>query len=313
LLESAPMSKGFQSFFCTSQCTKQEIESVFQRASFFKNSWQYSKSFETRELEDQTLVLAFLEPSTRTRLSFEMAAHRLKMKVLSFADLHQTSLKKGESYFETFKNVARLNPEIIVLRWQSPVSLWDELKTLNVPLINAGVGTEGHPTQALLDAFTMQSQFGHLKNRRILFYGDIKHSRVFASNQRLLKVLGAELAICCPDEFLPEESILSQVKRVPTLKEGLDWCDVVMGLRVQVERFSGDFDKKQVVSKYQLNAENLSALKSTAMIMHPGPFNLGIELTKDVLEDDRVRIYDQVENGVYVRAALIEKCLLNRS
>ncbi|MBT4761234.1 MAG: aspartate carbamoyltransferase catalytic subunit [Bdellovibrionaceae bacterium] len=300
------MSKALSQFFCTSQYSTEEIENLFQRTEKFKQQFNQSGLIEATNTRGKIVVLAFFEPSTRTRLSFETAAHRLGMKPIQFSDAGSSSISKGEDFFTSLKNIAQLKPDLIIQRWKTPSDLWERTVELSIPMINAGYSCESHPTQALLDIFTMQENLGPLKGRKFFIYGDIQHSRVAQSNIELLLRMGVEVGFSCPDEFLPKQDLWQRAERFEKLSEGIGWCDIVMGLRVQLERHKNEFQKDEYLAKYQFNKNHLSVLSSNAIIMHPGPFNLGVELTSEVLNDSRVKIYDQVENGVYLRAALME-------
>ncbi len=307
LLEFALMPEPTKSFFCSSDFSLEKLEEVFQKAQYFKNSWLTKGSFQSQTLQDKVAVTAFFEPSTRTRLSFEIAAHRLKMRVINFGDSSQSSISKGESYYESLKIIAQMNPDLMILRWKRPTELWDQVQEFGVPFINAGLGSVAHPTQALSDAMTLKENFKNIKGLNVLISGDVKHSRVAASNMILLSRLGANVAYCCPEEFIPSSKVFNEAKHFYSFNEAIKWCDTLMCLRVQKERFEENYSTENFVAEYQLDKEKLGLLKKSAVIMHPGPFNLGVEITEDVLNDERVRIYNQAENGVYVRAALMEK------
>jgi aspartate carbamoyltransferase catalytic subunit len=258
-----------------------------------------------------TAALLFFEPSTRTRFSFEAACSRAGYHPLILDGGIGTSIEKGETVEDTIFNIQAMRPIFFVVRCNDLVDLVQIEKQLNVPVINAGWGKQGHPTQALLDALTMFENFENLKNKNILFVGDIKHSRVVSSHLELAVKLNYNVGYCAPEEFLPTD--LRQVEVFKKLSEALSWSDVVIALRVQKERHDNEniFLLEDYRENFCLNSVSLNNLKKDALIMHPGPVNYGVEIELDVLNDSRCQILNQVENGVFLREALIRKIFNN--
>ncbi len=250
----------------------------------------------------KTGALLFFEASTRTRMSFETACARLGIYPMRLDAKKGSSLEKGETYEDTILNVNAMKPAFLVIRCGDELDLEDIRKKVKTPILNAGWGKRGHPTQALLDAYTIRKHFGTLEGQKVLIVGDVRHSRVASSHFELAAKLGYEVALCGPKEFLPEKT---EVKVFSSLKEGLKWATAAMALRVQLERHEGVYSLTDYRREFGFTAENLKILSSSALIMHPGPINQGTELDSDVLQDPRCRVLDQVSNGVLIRQALI--------
>ena len=251
----------------------------------------------------QTGALLFFEASTRTRMSFETACARLGVYPLRFDGKAGTSLEKGETLEDTVLNVAAMNPAFLVVRCGDDLDL-DLLKQkVSMPILNAGWGKRGHPTQALLDAYTIRQEYGSdLRGLKVLIVGDVRHSRVASSHFELAEKLGYEVALCGPADFLPKDfkgSIFTD------LESGLKWADVAMALRVQLERHSEDSVLKDYRSQFGLTKQSASFLKKQGLIMHPGPINQGTEMDAEVLQDPRCRVLNQVTSGVLIRQSLI--------
>ncbi len=261
----------------------------------------------------------FFEPSTRTRMSFQMAAYRLGYEVLTMELSAGSSLSKGETLTDTVLNFAAMKPDILIVRYGNSPELDQLLPTLDVPVINAGSGTLAHPTQGLLDAYTLREEWGQLTGKKILIFGDVLHSRVARSGFDVLTKLGASIGVTGPERMMPQASVRESLQReygmrfFETLDEGLPWADATMGLRVQLERheakeldleFSSDYHER-----YGLNQKRLDELKPDALILHPGPINHGVEFSEKVVRDGRSRVLSQVTNGVTVRAALLAMIL----
>jgi aspartate carbamoyltransferase catalytic subunit len=257
----------------------------------------------------------FLEPSTRTRMSFQIAAYRLGHQVLSMEPFGGSSLSKGETYADTVENIAAMGPDVLVIRYGRSEELDELLPRLSFPVINAGSGTMAHPTQALLDAFTIHRERGQVRGARVLIVGDIRHSRVARSNFDVLKKLGAEIGVCGPTELMPTQ--VDGVEVFSDLNLALEWCDVYMGLRIQLERHGDDSVNRSPKSfddyheRFGLTPSRLKILRSDALIMHPGPINHGVEFSREVAHDARNRVLSQVTNGVLVRASILSS-FLNR-
>lgn len=256
-------------------------------------------------------ALLFFEPSTRTRFSFEMAAKRLGVSILTLDSAAGTSLSKGETLLDTIENIAAMKPDVLVVRHSGSQEVNEYLRESKIPVINAGDGTDEHPTQALLDAFTVQRRRGKVAGEKVLFVGDIKHSRVAQSDFKLFTRLGMQIGYCGPAELLPDRTQWAKAQRFEDLSSGLEWCDTVMGLRLQQERHTGQdyLDLNDYIQKYRLDLNTLQSLKSDGLIMHPGPYVPEVDLSTDVLKDPRCVIHEQVENGVYVRMVLLAEIL----
>lgn len=250
----------------------------------------------------KTGALLFFEASTRTRMSFETACARLGIYPLRLDAKKGSSLEKGETYEDTILNVNAMKPSFLVIRCGDELDLEDIKKKIQTPILNAGWGKRGHPTQGLLDAYTIRKHQGTCYGQRLLIVGDVRHSRVASSHFELASKLGYEVALCGPKEFLPENS---KAKIFSSLKEGLQWATAAMALRVQLERHEGIYSLTDYRREYGFTAENLKHLSKQALIMHPGPINQGTELDTDVLQDPRCQVLDQVSNGVLIRQALI--------
>jgi len=302
------MPKLGASFIDFKNWTSSEVYSLFQSA---KNIESNSKT--VRNSSGATAALLFFEPSTRTRMSFETACHRLGLYPLILDTAGGTSLEKGESVEDSIFNIAAMNPVLLIIRSSGSLNFPEICSQLAVPVINAGWGAFGHPTQALLDAFTLFKKWGKLEGKKLLVVGDIKFSRVAASHFELCSLLGYEIAVCGPAEFLPpkEESFAKGIGRFEDLKDGLAWADAVMMLRFQFERHSTDlqFSEENVRKSFGLTSETLKLVPPNVQIMHPGPVNHGIEMDDQALKDPRSLVLQQVTNGVFIRQALIEKVL----
>lgn len=263
----------------------------------------------TREKKRKIVGCLFFEPSTRTRMSFQTAAYRLGHQVLTMELNSGSSLSKGETYDDTVLNIAAMNPDVLVVRYGRSPELDELLPTLPMPVVNAGNGTMAHPTQALLDAFTICREKGKVEGQRVLIVGDILHSRVARSNFDVLAKLGAEIAVCGPTSMLPRAERIPGVRIFESLDEAIPWATVYMGLRIQLERHDEGEPILRSTDEYHrhfgLNRERLQKLAKDAMIMHPGPINHGVEFSRDVLRDPRSRVLEQVANGVVIRAALL--------
>lgn len=259
------------------------------------------------EFLGQTAALLFFEPSTRTRLSFESACVRAGLGPLVFQGGAGTSMEKGESLEDTLMNVAAMKPAVIVLRAGDDFHLSQVARELSMPILNAGWGRYGHPTQALLDLFTIHERKS-LEGLKILFVGDIAHSRVAASHFEILPLFNAQVGICGPESLLPKES---NFRKFSTLREGLSWADAVVCLRYQLERHdSGGKDLKQEIRQsYAFTKEMLPKLPKDTLILHPGPVNQSVEMDAEVYRDERSLILDQVSHGVWLREALLRLLL----
>jgi aspartate carbamoyltransferase catalytic subunit len=278
-----------------------EIQSLFRAARAFRDS---KKPLSL--LQGKTVVNLFFENSTRTRTSFELAARRLGGNILSFA-ANSSSTQKGETLIDTAKNIEAMNPHCIVVRHASAGSPQVLARSVGVPVINAGDGFHEHPTQGLLDAFTIEEKLGSIRGKRVVILGDIAHSRVARSNIYVLKKLGASVAVCGPPTLLPPHPEALGVDYALRPETLLKDADVVMTLRIQLERHN----RMQLpsIAEYthfwSLNRERAKMLKKSCIILHPGPINRGVELDPEVADGPRSVILDQVSNGVLVRMAVL--------
>lgn len=281
-----------------------DIETILELAGDYAKAGHRVKEFDCGY---RKLVAAnvFLEPSTRTRVSFEMAMHRLGIKPLSF-DVASSSLSKGETFMDTIMTIHAMRPDVMIVR-QSEAGLLDIIAgQVDCPLINAGDGTGEHPTQALLDALTMIQHKETLVGLHVVLIGDIAHSRVARSNFHLLAKMGANVTAFGPGELMTGE-LPAGIARASSMAEALEGVDVVMMLRVQLERMDATPTLDGYLASYGLDAGKLKYAKKDAIIMHPGPMNVGIEIAKDLATDTkRAVIMDQVKNGVAVRMAVLD-------
>lgn len=254
-----------------------------------------------------TAALVFFEPSTRTRLSFETACHREGLAPILLDGKASSSLEKGETFEDTLFNIAAMNPSLMVVRCGDELDLEAMSKQLKMPLLNAGWGRRGHPTQALLDVAAIRKFRGPLQGQKLLIIGDVRHSRVAASHFELSRKLGYEVALCGPTEFLPTDT--SKFRVFTDLRQGLQWATVAMALRVQLERHAEKVNLETYRERYSLSSASLEALDPHALVMHPGPINHGVELQPEVLKDRRSIVMDQVSHGVWIRQAILRMFL----
>lgn len=303
------MSLSKTSFLSSEQLTRQEVDQLLNRAQLFKSEFLKEGSL-NHLVEDshKILALVFSEPSTRTRLSFQMAAFRLGLKTISLDNPSIASLSKGETLEDTFRNVAAMRPDAMVVRFNNDDEAEEAIEELDCPIINGGVGVKEHPTQALLDAFTIAEFRGQVDGERVLIVGDVLHSRVANSNLILLQKMGAEIAYCAPDEFVPQNDQWKGVKSFSSLEEGVKWASVIMGLRVQRERHPTQglgLSIAEYRERYRIGGDQLKFFAKDGILLHPGPVIRGIEFSEYVLSEPRCKVRDQVTNGVFVRAALV--------
>jgi aspartate carbamoyltransferase catalytic subunit len=262
-------------------------------------------------LRSKRIALLFYEPSTRTRVSFEFAAKLLGTHT-SLISATASSIEKGESLVDTGKTLQALGADCIVVRHPSSGAPNVLARNLRIPIINAGDGMHEHPSQALLDAYTMLRHKKSLKGLRVTMVGDIQHSRVVRSNIHLLSKFGAEVVLCGPVELLPETAatLAPGVKITRHIEEAVRKADVVMMLRMQKERLAGlKLAAGKYVAQYQLTAERLKLAKGDAIVMHPGPMIRGMEIQSEVADSPQSVIEEQVHNGVYVRMAILAVCM----
>ncbi|MFD2697261.1 aspartate carbamoyltransferase catalytic subunit [Mesonia sediminis] len=284
---------------------KEDIALIFKTAKHFKEVINRPIK-KVPSLRDVTIANLFFENSTRTRLSFELAEKRLSADVVNFSAA-SSSVKKGETLVDTVNNILAMKVDMVVMRHPNPGAGIFLSKQVDASIINAGDGAHEHPTQALLDAFSIQEELGDIAGKRVLIVGDILHSRVALSNIYALKKMGAEVMVCGPKTLIPKHLHKLGVKVETNLDKALAGCDVANMLRVQNERMDVNYfpSTKEYVKQYGLTKKRLEKLNKELVIMHPGPINRGVELSSELADSDQAIILDQVENGVAVRMAVI--------
>ena len=282
-----------------------DISLIFKTASHFKEVINRPiKKVPT--LRDITIANLFFENSTRTKISFELAEKRLGADIINFSS-SSSSVKKGESLIDTVNNILAMKVDMIVLRHPNPGSSLLLSQNTNSCIINAGDGAHEHPTQALLDSFSLYENLKDLKGKNILIVGVIIHSRVALSNIYALNLLGANVKLSCPLSLLPKDIEKLNVTIETDVVKALKWCDAVNVLRVQRERMLKSYfpDNREYSMLFGLDVNKLNKIKKDILILHPGPINRGVEITSDVVESNNSLILDQVENGVAIRMAII--------
>jgi len=284
---------------------KEDIELIFKTADNFKEVINRPIR-KVPSLRDITIANLFFENSTRTRLSFELAEKRLSADTLNFSAA-SSSVKKGETLIDTVNNILAMKVDMIVMRHPDAGASTFLSNYIDVPIVNAGDGAHEHPTQALLDAYSIREKYGYVKDKKVVIVGDILHSRVALSNIFCLKMLGAEVKVCGPSTLMPKYIESLGVGYEPDLMTALEWCDVANMLRIQLERQDTKFfpSLKEYSMRYGLNKERLDSLSKQITVMHPGPINRGVEITSDVADSKQAIILDQVENGVAIRMAVL--------
>lgn len=285
---------------------KTDLELIFETASHFKEVINRPIK-KVPSLRDITIANLFFENSTRTKLSFELAEKRLSADVINFSAA-QSSVKKGETLIDTVNNILAMKVDIVVMRHASVGAGIFLSRHVDAKIINAGDGTHEHPTQALLDSFSMREALNsNLKGKKIVIVGDVLHSRVALSNIFALQLQGAKVKVCGPTTLIPRYISSLGVEVETDLKKALEWCDVANVLRVQHERMDIKYfpSTREYTQLFGINKEILDNLGKEIVIMHPGPINRGVELTSDVADSNQSIILNQVENGVAVRMAVI--------
>ena len=284
---------------------KEDIDLIFKTADNFKEVINRPIR-KVPSLRDITIANLFFENSTRTRLSFELAEKRLSADTLNFSAA-SSSVKKGETLIDTVNNILAMKVDMIVMRHPDAGASTFLANHLDVPIVNAGDGAHEHPTQALLDAYSIREKYGDVNGKKVVIVGDILHSRVALSNIFCLKMLGAEVKVCGPSTLIPKYIESLGVGYEPDLMTVLEWCDVANMLRIQLERQDTKFfpSLKEYSMMYGLNKERLDSLSKQITVMHPGPINRGVEITSDVADSKQAIILDQVENGVAIRMAVL--------
>ena len=285
--------------------TREDIELIFETADNFKEVINRPIK-KVPSLRDVTIANVFFENSTRTRLSFELAQKRLSADVVNFA-ASNSSVKKGETLLDTINNILAMKVDMIVMRHASVGAPHFLAKHIKANIINAGDGTHEHPTQALLDAFSIREKLGSVEGKNIAIIGDILHSRVALSNIFALKKLGAKVMVCGPPTLQPKFIGQLGVQVEFDVKKALAWCDVANVLRIQLERQQIKYfpSLREYSLYYGINKKLLDNLKKEIILMHPGPINRGVELSSDAADSSHSIILDQVENGVAVRMAVL--------
>jgi aspartate carbamoyltransferase catalytic subunit len=284
---------------------RSDIELIFETADNFKTVLNRPIK-KVPSLRDVTIANIFFENSTRTRLSFELAEKRLSADVVNFA-ASSSSVSKGETLIDTVNNILAMKVDMVVMRHPYAGAATFLSKHVNAQIINAGDGAHEHPTQALLDAFSIREKYGDVAGKKVVIVGDILHSRVALSNILCLKQLGAEVMVCGPTTLIPKYISALGVKVEHNLIKALNWCDVANMLRIQLERQDIKYfpSLREYTMLYGLNKQILNSLNKEITVMHPGPINRGVEITSDVADSKQSIILDQVENGVAIRMAVL--------
>lgn len=284
---------------------EKDIQLIFETADNFKEVINRPIR-KVPSLRDLTVANVFFENSTRTRLSFELAQKRLSADVINFS-ASSSSVSKGETLIDTVKNILAMKVDMIVMRHPYPGAGVFLSKHIQANIINAGDGAHEHPTQALLDAFSIREKLGEVKGKKVVIVGDILHSRVALSNILCLQKLGAEVMVCGPTTLIPRYMGDLGVKVEHNLRKALEWCDIANMLRIQLERQDIKYfpSLREYTMMYGVNRELLDSLNKTITIMHPGPINRGVEITSDVADSEHSIILEQVENGVAIRMAVM--------
>lgn len=282
-----------------------DIQLIFETADHFKEVINRPIK-KVPSLRDITIANLFFENSTRTKLSFELAEKRLSADVINFS-ASQSSVTKGETLIDTVNNILSMKVDMVVMRHPNPGASLFLSQHVNASIINAGDGAHEHPTQALLDSYSIRERLGKVEGKNVVIVGDILHSRVALSNIFALQLQGANVMVCGPKTLLPKYIDKLGVKVETNLKKALQWCDVANMLRVQNERMDMTYfpSTREYTQQYGVNRGLLNSLDKEITIMHPGPINRGVEITSDVADSKQAIILDQVQNGVAIRMAVI--------
>jgi aspartate carbamoyltransferase catalytic subunit len=284
---------------------KKDIDLIFETADHFKEVINRPIK-KVPSLRDITIANIFFENSTRTKLSFELAQKRLSADVMSFSAA-QSSVKKGETLIDTVNNILSMKVDMVVMRHSSPGAAHFLSQNVKASIVNAGDGAHEHPTQALLDSYSIREKLGDVGGKKVVIVGDILHSRVALSNIYALQMQGAQVKVCGPKTLIPRYIESLGVTVEPDLRKALEWCDVANMLRVQNERMDVNFfpSAREYAQQYGLDKTLLDSLQKEIVIMHPGPINRGVEITSEVADSKQSVILNQVENGVAIRMAVI--------
>ncbi len=283
---------------------KKDIDLIFETADQFKEVINRPIK-KVPSLRDITIANIFFENSTRTKLSFELAQKRLSADVISFSAA-QSSVKKGETLIDTVNNILAMKVDMVVMRHSSPGAAHFLSQNVKASIINAGDGAHEHPTQGLLDSYSIREKLGEVSGKKVVIIGDILHSRVALSNIYALQMQGAEVKVCGPKTLIPKHIESLGVKVETNLHKALEWCDVANMLRVQNERMDLNYfpSTREYTQQYGVSKTLLDSLSKKIVIMHPGPINRGVEITSDVADSEQSVILNQVENGVAIRMAV---------
>jgi aspartate carbamoyltransferase catalytic subunit len=284
---------------------KNDIDLIFETADHFKEVINRPIK-KVPSLRDITIANIFFENSTRTKLSFELAQKRLSADVISFSAA-QSSVKKGETLIDTVNNILSMKVDMVVMRHSSPGAAHFLSQNVKASIVNAGDGAHEHPTQALLDSYSIREKLGEVAGKKVVIVGDVLHSRVALSNIYALQMQGAEVKVCGPKTLIPRHIESLGVTVEPNLRKALEWCDVANMLRVQNERMDVNFfpSTREYAQQYGLDKTLLESLNKEIIILHPGPINRGVEITSEVADSKQSVILNQVENGVAIRMAVI--------
>jgi aspartate carbamoyltransferase catalytic subunit len=283
----------------------EDIQLIFETADHFKEVINRPIK-KVPSLRDITIANIFFENSTRTKLSFELAQKRLSADVISFSAA-QSSVKKGETLIDTVNNILSMKVDMVVMRHANPGAAYFLSQNVKASIINAGDGAHEHPTQGLLDSYSIREKLGEVAGKKVVIVGDILHSRVALSNIYALQMQGAEVKVCGPKTLIPRYIESLGVTVEPNLRKALAWCDVANMLRVQNERMDVNYfpSTREYAQQYGVDKALLDSLDKKIVIMHPGPINRGVEITSDVADSEQSVILNQVENGVAIRMAVI--------
>ncbi|WP_035672745.1 aspartate carbamoyltransferase catalytic subunit [Flavobacterium sp. 83] len=284
---------------------KNDIDLIFETADHFKEVINRPIK-KVPSLRDITIANIFFENSTRTKLSFELAQKRLSADVISFSAA-QSSVKKGETLIDTVNNILSMKVDMVVMRHANPGAAYFLSKNVKASIVNAGDGAHEHPTQALLDSYSIREKLGEVAGKKVVIVGDVLHSRVALSNIYALQMQGAEVKVCGPKTLIPRHIESLGVTVEPNLRKALEWCDVANMLRVQNERMDVNYfpSTREYAQQYGVDKTLLDSLDKEIVIMHPGPINRGVEITSEVADSSQSVILNQVENGVAIRMAVI--------
>ena len=284
---------------------KNDIDIIFETADHFKEVINRPIK-KVPSLRDITIANIFFENSTRTKLSFELAQKRLSADVISFSAA-QSSVKKGETLIDTVNNILSMKVDMVVMRHSNPGAAYFLSKNVKASIINAGDGAHEHPTQGLLDSYSIREKLGEVGGKKVVIVGDVLHSRVALSNIYALQMQGAEVKVCGPKTLMPKHIESLGVTVEPNLRKALEWCDVANMLRVQNERMEVNYfpSTREYAQQYGVDKTLLDSLNKEIVIMHPGPINRGVEITSEVADSHQSVILNQVENGVAIRMAVI--------